>query len=362
MAVSPVWKLESAWRSAAITGVVLAMTLGTVIVPSTAAAASVPQTNNAAKAAAGWLAREFTDKQRIEEFFDGAPGDFPDRTADAVLDFDAAGVAQEYARNATAWLAEPTVLHAFLTGLDGGRSAVPAHAQIILVAQAQGVDPASFGGVDVVGELRAMVASSGEFPGDDVANQALAITALHGAGGAPRSAVQALLGQQCADGGFAPVFDRPAGSNLCDDSEPLATPYAIQALLTIGHHRAAVRRALDWLQARQDSDGAFRFMDDDSMTGSAAAALLAGGHHAAAHKAIVFLKSLQAGCASDPVDRGGLAPSPGAAVRSGTSFNADTTIRATINAIPALAHADTADVSAEGARQKAPELRCVTTG
>jgi hypothetical protein len=350
-------------RSFATIGVVVTVMLSSLSMASTAAAASVPQTKNAADAAAGWLARELTDEQRIEEFYGGVPGDFPDLTAQAVLDFDAAGVAQRYAENATEYLASPSVSIGFLSGEQRDGS-VEAHAIILLIAEAQGVDPTSyFGGVNVPAELLSMLSPSGVFGGGGgyVGDDAEAIIALSRYSGAPASAVNALLADQCPDGGFPQAFDRdPNNPNDCD-SFVLSTPDAIEALLTVGGHQDAVDRALDWLQARQDTDGGFSFMGDDSVTASAASALLAGGRLPAARKAIAFLKSLQAGCASPAIDRGAIAPSPGSGVVSGTNIDADGTIRATIAAIPALARSDISDVSATDARKKAPELRCDDT-
>lgn len=352
-------------RSVAVVGVVLAITVAATCVATTAEAASVPLTQNAAKAAAGWLAREFTDQQRIALTFEGLPGDFPDLTAEAVLDFDAAGVARDYATNATAWLAGSTVLQGFLG--DGiTRSSVQAHALITLVAQAQGLNPTSFGGIDVVAGLRALLTSSGEFQdkpfppgGDDSVPQSMAILALHRHGGAP-SAVDFLVRSQCPDGGFPSSFE-PVNPGVCR-SDLLATPYAIQALLAVGHHRAVADRALDWLQSQQHADGAFGVMGEDSpTTGPAAIALRAGGRHAQAGSAVAFLKTLQTGCAGVPADRGGIAQDAGGRVVSGTTLDALSTIQATIAVIPALAGKGLANVSVRGARPQAPQLRCATS-
>lgn len=344
--------------------VVIATTAG---LATTAAAAPVPLTNNTAKAAAGWLAREFTDQQRIALTFEGLPGDFPDRTAEAVLDLDAAGVAQDYAANATSWLAGPTVLSGFL-GDGTTRSSVLSHALITLVASAQGQDPAAFGGVDVPAGLRALLTPSGEFQdkpftsgGGDVFNQAMAILALRRAGGAPAGAVQFLVHSQCADGGFPDSFES-TDPGVCR-SDVLATPYVIQALLAVGRHGPVVRRALDWLVSQQHADGAFGVMGEDApTTGPAAVALRAGGRRAAARSAVAFLVTLQAGCASAPGDQGGIADDARGVVVSGTTLDALSTIDATIAAIPALAGKGLADASATGARPRAPQLRCATSG
>jgi hypothetical protein len=350
-------------RSIAIIAVFATVMSNSLTMAPTAAAATVPLTSNTAKAAAGWLARELTDEERIEEFFKGGRGDFPDLTAKAVLDFDAAGVAQRYAKNATEYLASPSVAIGFLSG-EQGDGEVMAHSLILLVAEAQGVDPTTFfSGVNVPAELLSRLDPSGVFGGEgnnvDVA--ATAIIALSRYSGAPVSAVNALLAAQCPDGGFPETLSRdPNNPDNCN-SFLLTTPDAIEALQAVGGHQDAVDRALAWLQTRQDTDGGFDFLGDQSATASAASVLLAGGRQPAARKAIRFLTASQAGCASPVIDRGAVATGPGGGVVSGTNFDADTTIRATIAAIPALARSDISDVTATGARKKAPELRCDDT-
>lgn len=363
-------KTLPAKRSIAVVGVALAALLGATGMTPTAAAVAVPQTSNAAKAAAGWLAREFTDKQRIELFFEGLPGDFPDETAWAVLDFDAAGVAQEYARNATAWLAQPAVLRSFLDGHQA-ESSVTAHALIILVAEAQAKNPRNFGGVNVLAELRAMRNSAGQFvssPPEDnqtVFDQSMAILALDRVGGAPRDAVNLLAQSQCPDGGFPGSFDfnpPPPPVGVCG-SDLVSTPWVIQALLAAGNHRAAVNRALDWLEAQaRPTDGSFHLPGDTaSITGPAAVALTEGGRHAAANRAIAVLKSLQANCTNEAVNRGAIGEDSAGGATSGTDLSADGTIEATLATIPALARTTVADVNAAGARQQDPQLSCPTT-
>jgi hypothetical protein len=101
-----------------------------------------------------------------------------------VLALDAAGVGRADATRATAWLAQPDVLRGYI-GNGTTESFVFAHA---LAAEAQGRNPTRFGGVNLLGEIRAQLAGSGQFLDrsansdllrDDVDSQAMAIIALH---------------------------------------------------------------------------------------------------------------------------------------------------------------------------------------
>lgn len=180
----------------------------------------------------------------------------------------------------------------------------------------------------------------------------------------PSGAVKFLLKYQCADGGFDDSSIGPE-PGLCR-SEQVTTAYAVQALLAVGHHQAAVKRALDRLQTRQGADGGFGEIggepgEDVPTTGPVATALALGGRHVAAVKAITFLTALPAGCTSLPVDQGAIKNGARGTVVSGTDFDAIGTIDATIAAIPALTRTGFADASAKGARPNPPQLRCPTS-
>src|SRR5580658_7641465 len=77
------------------------------------AALAVPATHGPAtpaQAAAGWLARQMTDRSHFVEVFSGVTYPAHGETIDAILAFAATGTASDYAARATTWLEKPSVL------------------------------------------------------------------------------------------------------------------------------------------------------------------------------------------------------------------------------------------------------------
>ncbi len=154
-------------------------------------------------------------------------------TADAVLALDAAGTGQSEAAKATAWLEDNVASY---MGGGGDEAYAGATAKLLVVADAQGVDPTDFGGVDLVETLLGLEQNDGQFKdrsayGDfsNTIGQSLAVVGLLGAGLQPSDddrAVDFLLDQQCTDGGFRISF----GTSPCA-SDNDATSYAVQALV-----------------------------------------------------------------------------------------------------------------------------------
>lgn len=330
--------------SLAVAGVSLAVAFAL----AAPAQAAVPTTSGTA---AGWLASQFVDGDHLT---DGTFDD-PGLTVDAVLALDAAGVAQDAAAKATTWLAKPESL-AYLGDNDSEFYAGPL-AKVALAAQAQGLDPTSFGGLDLITSLKSTEAPSGRYSdrttGADMTNgitQALAVIALHRAGGAPQPGVDFLVGTQCADGGF-PLYlaVTPCESNVD------TTGFAVQALLAVGRTTDAVE-GLDWLQQVQKPDGGFGGSGpttavNANSTGLAAAALRVGDRTAAADRAVAFLTGLQVGCA-------GAEPNRGAIAYDATGFSQGNAPRATAQAVPGLVGVSLAEVSNKGATPGAPALSC----
>ena len=142
-------------------------------------------------------------------------------TADAVLSMDAAGVARTAAKRATKWL-ENDVANYAGTAPD----VYPGSAgKLLLVAEAQHVDPRHFGNLDLIQALVADEGAGGGAPGQyqnpadtqfssSVLNQSLAVLALsntvHAPGEPDAQAVSFLAGQQCANGGFQVASAAPA--------------------------------------------------------------------------------------------------------------------------------------------------------
>lgn len=188
--------------------------------------------------------------------------------------------------------------------------------KLAFVARATGKNPASFGGLDLISELRALMGKDGRFRDNskfgDFSNplgQSFDILALkRGAPeGAPKVSVDYLLTAQCTDGGFSEAY--PKAGATCSSS-PDATGLALQALVATGNGCPAVK-ALAWLTAQQLADGAFGSKaveaskpatDNVNSTAYAALGLVAGGQSTA--KVVSYLTSAQ-----DP--DGGLAINPG---------------------------------------------------
>jgi hypothetical protein len=323
-----------------------------------ASAAPGATTTEPAPAAAGWLATRLVDGNHLEVSFDGQS--FPDAglTADAILAFDGAGVAQSAAAAATTWLAGAATLSGYI-GDGDAESYAGAHAKAALVALAQGLDPTDFGGRDLLAELRDLQATSGRFSDrsqfGDFSNsigQSLALISLDRAGGtgAPAAAVAYLVGSQCDNGGFPLNFEQPQCT-----VDPDSTAFAVQALLAVGQDGPA-GEALDYLGSIQAADGGFggsgpTAAENSNSTGLVVPALRAGGRDAAADRAVGYLLARQVGCGGQPVDQGAIAYDT-------TPFTVATAVRATAQAVLGLSGTGLAQVSASGAAADAPRLAC----
>ncbi|WP_219910618.1 prenyltransferase/squalene oxidase repeat-containing protein [Saccharothrix carnea] len=336
-----------------------AVTALALVPPSQAQA--VP-TTDAGAAAAGWLARQLVDGDHFENVLDGVA--YPDQglTLDALFAFTAAGVAADRADRATAWLAEPAIIDNYLHFGDPAESFAGAHAKLALAVQVRGLDPTSFGGTDLIAGLTALRAPSGRFQDKskygDYSNgftQAFAVLALDRWDGAPKAAVDYLVGTQCPNGGFPLVLEATPCVSHVD-----ATAMAVQALLAVDR-TAVADKALDWLSGDgvQQPGGGFRDEGqagegNANSTGLAAQALRAGGRTAAADKATAFLRSLQVGCTAVEADRGAIAFDK-------TAFTRATSLRASAQGVLGLVGVNFADLTAEGDQADVPVLDCPVT-
>jgi hypothetical protein len=337
----------------------VAATLATGATVSTSSAtAGTPRTTDRAEAAAGWLARQLVDGDHFEVTF----GDqsFPDQglTIDGILAFASAGVARTAGGNAAAWLARPDILSSYI-GDGTAESYVGGTAKATLAAEVRGLDPATFGGVDLPARLRALLTPSGRFSdrsafGDfsNAFTQALAIVALRRTiGGAPASAVDFAAGTQCTDGGFPLDF----GVSPCV-SDTDATALTVQALLATGRFTDA-NEGLTWLASMQQpngglsSTGSVATPPNANTTGLAGQAFRAGGRFLAAARARAFLVHLQVGCSGAAADRGAIA-------FDATGFDPATALRATPQAVLGLGGPSLATLTAAGSSPTAPVLAC----
>ncbi|MFI6983366.1 prenyltransferase/squalene oxidase repeat-containing protein [Embleya sp. NPDC050154] len=162
---------------------------------------------------------------------------------------------------------------------------------------------------------------------DGVYRQSLAIMALASTDSQPApTAIEWLLGQQCADGGFTAYRADPAAPCDAARENTVATATAIEALHALRTYDTRVARGVDWLRSKQLADGSFATAPAPDATGDPAAT-------AAAISAIVTagrspellrspqgrtptdaLKATQSRCAAPEPDRGAFATRPGGPV------------------------------------------------
>jgi hypothetical protein len=312
-------------------------------------------THKPAQAAAGWLARQMTDGNHFVDVLNGTS--YPDQglTIDAIFAFAAARTADDYAARASAWLARPSILKGYI-GNGTTSSYAGATAKLLLATEVRGLNPATFGGVNLPARLAALLRPSGRYSdhskfGDfsNAFSQALAVIATSRLGRAAPSAVSFLARTECSDGGFPLEF----GQQTCT-SDPDATSMDVQALLAAGRPGPA-RRGLSWLASVQRNDGGFASppstLSNTNSTGLAGEALAVGGRFQNAARARAFLLSVQVGCAGKPARRGALA-------YTDQGFQAATATRATGQGILGLADVGLARLSARGSQPGDPHLAC----
>ncbi len=313
-------------------------------------------TTDPARAAAGWLAGELVDGERIvnEQFgFDDAG-----LTADVVLALASAGVAADTITSATDWLVSAA---ADYTGpaMDGVFAG--ATAKLALVLHVTERDARQVGGLDLVAQLLDREQADGRFTDDSefgdfssTLTQALAVLALTRIDGVEPSqaAVDFLLDQSCEDGGFR--FDPDAED--CTSAVD-TTSFAVQALSALGGETAAadISDAADWLESVQTDSGGFTdaAAGDDpppanaNSTGLAAVALAIAQRPDAVAAARESLTALQDGCDGDQ---------PGS-IRFDELDGGDRD-RATSQAILGLTGIGLDAVSASGASTSVPVFDC----
>ncbi|MCX4749405.1 hypothetical protein OG455_28505 [Kitasatospora sp. NBC_01287] len=221
----------------------------------------------------------------------------------------------------------------------------------------------------------AAVYGKGDPTYDGVWRQSLALTALSTAKVVPAAAaVDWLTGQQCANGGW-PSFRLHADEGCTAATEDSnATAMAVQALVTLGGHLAAVDKGVGWLETNQNADGSWSYnpggQGDADSTGLALAALRSAGTDPttvakAGRTGLDALGALQLDCAA-PADQRGAFSYQAASAGQPASANALATAQAALSAAggslpvaagtptgpaptPPACPATTAGVSADGA-------------
>jgi hypothetical protein len=341
-----------------------------VVALATPGTADAATTHNRADAAAGWLGRQLdSDTNLVTTTYAGQT--YPDYglTADVVLALDAAKVGRPAGRRATKALKRNVL--AYTGGGDPNEAYAGAFAKLLVVAAAQGTSPTSFGTgprQDLVAGLLALecgtkgrtdcpATDTGRFSDktqyDDFSNpitQSLALIGLERAtkSGPSSASVRYLLGQQCPSGAFPQTF----GADTCAPSVD-STAFAVQALALVGTGKAkgAAADAGRWLKRHQHPNGSFSGdgTRNANSTALAAQALTAVGRGKAAARARHFVRSLQLRCGAKKANRG--------LVRY-TRHDRGDAVRATSQAVPALARATLADIGIAGSANGLPRLAC----
>jgi len=316
-------------------------------------------------AAADFLARELAADNHLL-----VSSDFPDNglTSDVVLALMSAGAHKDAAVAATNQLQKNIGSY---IGTDG-ESYAGATAKSLVVALATGVDPKSFGGVDLIGKLQSLQTNEGRFSDKsqwgDYSNtivQSLAIIGLEGAGvGASQKAVDYLTAAQCDDGGFA----LNTGGKTCV-SDPDATSFAVQALMaTPCAVQSDIDSAVAYLTSRQAKNGglgggASTEAVNANSTGLAGAVFSAAGQDAQADAAADYLTTLQYDASFPEALRGGIAYNQAAfderaAAGAGATVQ-DQDRRATTQGLLGLTGVTYAELA--GAFDNAPDRACAAT-
>jgi hypothetical protein len=351
---------------------VLAAVVAAVVVPAaivgTPGTANALSTRNRADAGAGWLGRQLSADHLIV----GAFGPDYGLTADVVLALDSALVGKVAARKATKALKRNVRAYTGDTAFENHAGFYAgSFAKLLNVAAAQHAKPRHFGGSsrnNLIATLRSLECGSGSratCPASDdgrfsdisvagdfsnTIGQSLALIGLERTTkkGPSKPSVIYLRHQQCAHGAF-PLELSTAGCAASVD----ATSFAVQALLAHGTKKATAA-ALDgaaWLKRHQNGNGSFtgNGVANTNSTGLAAQALRAVGRDKAADRAVKWIRSLQVKCGGQPANRG--------KIRYAKTASGDP-VRATSQAVPALARVGLADISNAGADRRLPRLRC----
>ena len=158
--------------------------------------------------------------------------------------------------------------------------------ELLQAVAAAGLDPAAFGGVDLLTTLNSFYsAGTGVFGDGEGFTQTLAIQGLVAAHQAvPAAALHHLVAAQDSDGGwdYLLIKDDPNGPTNFDTSDTNSTAMVLMALDAAGVHTRD-RAALAWLHTQQDTDGGFPYQagsgTDPDSTALVLQALLATGQN-----------------------------------------------------------------------------------
>ena len=218
----------------------------------------------------------------------GSDGSIPvGASTDAVSEEYAIGAAAAgYDPNALRHGSGPSVMAYLAAHAAGACTSAGACGELLQAVAAAGLNPAAFGGVDLLTTLNGFYsAGSGVFGNGEAFTQALAIQGLVAAHQAvPAAALRRLVAAQDSDGGwdYLLIKDDPNGPTNFDTSDTNSTAMVLMALDAAGMH-ARDRSALAWLRTQQDGDGGFPYQagsgSDPNSTALVLQALLATGQN-----------------------------------------------------------------------------------
>jgi hypothetical protein len=180
-------------------------------------------------------------------------------------------VSEAYAIGAAAAGYDPSALRrgsgpSVMAYLSGHAAAACATAgpcgELIQAVAAAGLNPGSFGGVDLLTTLNGFYdGATGVFGDGEAFTQALAVQGVVAAAQAvPPAALRRLVSAQDSDGGwdFLLIKDDPNAATDFDSSDTNSTAMVLMALDAAGVH-ARDHAALAWLHTQQDGDGGFPY-------------------------------------------------------------------------------------------------------
>jgi energy-coupling factor transport system substrate-specific component len=278
------------WHAPAVASVLLLALALVSVLPARAQASETSR-------AAAWL----VSAQNADGGWGSAPGhsSATDMTAWAMLGLEASG------RNPLDISKEGHNAVGYLRGRVGELASPGDYARTILALEGAGVDPRSFGGHDLVSALVGMRRDNGSYEGWP-GSTSFAVIALRAAGGVGiDQSISWLAKVQNGDGGWGDVpgspstsdgtgaamqamptssvakrglgylrdVQRPSGGFAVGSSGTVnsqSTAWAVQGMVAVGTDPASVheqgKNPLEYLSARQDSDGHYRYSGSRDQT------------------------------------------------------------------------------------------------
>jgi hypothetical protein len=340
-------KARTLRRTTALVGGLVALMSATA--PSASAAGpTLPQTA-AAKAAAVWLASQFTAKGYIPVSAGSTQPDYGD-TVQAVLAFETTGNESALKNKALTYLSN----HIDAYVKVGGQDAPGQLSYLILAAVGAGQDPRTFGGTNLLSRLKATMRTTGAQAGlfgvqspkyDGAYRQGLSLVALAAAGvhvSRTGRAATWLVRQRCASGGWE-TFRADTATN-CPPVDPStfagpdtnSTGLAVDGLAAQGV--TIHSRTVGWLARAQTADGGWGYQKGDAFDANSTAgviqALLADGLDPTSAQFDTGSQNVVAALLSLQVTSG--SGTGGIAFQANSDGTLTANVLATVQAIPAL--------------------------